>query len=459
MIIFKPYGRDFKAIQEDVNEYLPDDVCQLLDHGISDDIKEILLEAPYVDKDFRDTYYNDFSKRFTDISRDSIRLHLFYEPGSVLDDNYAGFITLRDTKIKTIGRSYLHPKALKNTLPGYFCLAPFDVHYQGQSLTVHAFPWMQQDGNVSRCAHIAAWAINRYFSQKYPYYAERTLHEITTHDSTTRRVPSKGATVEQIAQILQRSRFDPEIYIKDNGKDKPYYTDAEFHRLMYTFIESGIPCIAGIRSRHAVVIVGDGELSDVRKVAQDATGIIDSCDLVEDFILVDDNELPYSKAYNYEVEGNYKCEDINVLIVPFYEKMYLDVTYLYLKMLPVLEKDILNINPNEVLVRRVLLTSSRSFKKVLFGNSLDSAYSKLMQQMQMPKFIWLVEYSSVDEFLNKQIRHRIVLDATMLKFQDDAFMAIKRFDELAINNKTLHTTVITDSNVDMIYVHNLGRIE
>ncbi|OHB32992.1 MAG: hypothetical protein A2X79_00745 [Desulfuromonadaceae bacterium GWB2_53_15] len=463
MILFKAYPRNFSAIQADVDEYMPYDVMQLLDKGISNNIQQIILEAPYVDKDFRDTYYNDFSKRFTDISRDSIRLHLFFSPDNVVTPNYGGFITLRDTKIRTIGRSYIAPKALNNFTSGYCCLAKYEVNYRGQVLEVEAFPWMQQDGNVSRCAHIAAWSINRYYSQRYCYYAERTLHEITTHDSTTRRVPSRGASVNQIAQILQKNRFDPEIYIRDNGnkEETPYYTKECFNRLMHTFVESGIPFIAGVKSKHAIVIIGHGELSDIDSVMNDNDGLTDSYEFIENLIIVDDTQLPYTNVFNYEDEQPYAYifDEIDVLIVPFYEKMYLDVDYLYSEMLPALENNILKIGKQDKIIRRVFLTSSRSFKKYMFKESRDSSYRELMLLMQMPKFIWVAEYSSVEEFKKQEMHHRIILDATTLKFQVDAYMAIKKDNEVAVNNKSLKSvTVHIDKMSDVIY-QNLGRIK
>lgn len=458
MIVFKSYSRNFESIQDDVGEYMPHGVRSMLESGISGDITEIILEAPYVDMDFRDTYYNDFSKRFTDISRDSIRLHFFYDKDHISSENYGGFITLRDTKIFTIGRSYLNPKALSSYESGYYCLADYPVNFKGRELTVSAFPWMQQDGNVSRCAHIAAWGVNRYYSQKYNYYAERTLHEITVHDSTTRRVPSKGATINQIAQILQKNRFDPEIYIRDNGLGDSYYTSEEFNRLIYTFIESGIPCIAGIKRKHAVVIIGHGELSDISKATADCNGLIDSYIFIENVVVSDDNVLPYSKAYNYENDDDIKFDDIDVIIVPFYQKMYLDINWLYKNMLPALEYNVLRINSNENLIRRVLLTSSRSFKKFVAERCDDKAYRDALLCMQMPKFIWIIEYSSIAEFMDNKVRFRIVLDATMLNFQDDAFINIKRYKELAIKNKSAKGVIETDCELDNQYVNNLRRI-
>lgn len=50
-----------------------------------------MIENPYVDKDFRDSYYNDFSKRHLSVDRNSYRIFLFSDTG------YLGFLTLRNT--------------------------------------------------------------------------------------------------------------------------------------------------------------------------------------------------------------------------------------------------------------------------------------------------------------------------------------------------------------------------
>lgn len=462
MITYHNFERDFSKIQAVVEQYMPDFIREELDCEISNSIEEIVLEYPYIDKDFRDTYYNDFSKRFEDISKDSVRLHLFFKKGNHSQDSYAGFITLRDTKVYTIGRSYLSPKALNNFQGGFFCLAEYPVLFKGYELTVRAFPWMQQDGNVSICAHIAAWSVIRYFSQKYQFYPEKTLHEITVHDSPTRRIPSKGATVEQIAQILQKNRFDPEIYIRQISPDEPIYSPEEFTRLIYTFVESGIPYIAGLREkRHAVAVIGHGQLSEVDKVFTEGQGIVDSYELMENVIISDDNHLPYGKAYNYEKEDDINFYDIDILVVPFYQKMYLDVNFLYEKLLPSLEKNIIKNDIGRTLIRRVFITSSRSFKKKLAQHSKDDVYRDIHIKLQMPKFIWVAEYSTIDEYKSGEASSRIIFDATMLKHQQGNFISLKADSELCIRPRSAQKTgpiIKLKKKTEQMYVNNLRRL-
>lgn len=458
MILFQSFNRNFDEIQHFVKDFMPDGVKEMLQNGIADTISEILLEVPYVDKDFRDTYYHDFSMRFANIDRDSVRLHFFYTAGCITPENYGGFVTLRDTKIKTIGRSYLHPKVLKNFSEGYYCLSDYKVNIRGVEFAVQAFPWMQQDGNVSRCAHIATWGVIRYFSQKYKYYAEKTLNEmITAHDSKTRKVPSKGMTIDQIAQILANNRFTPEIYFRESFKQP-----GEFNRLLYTFVESGIPFVAGLlEEQHAVGVIGHGKLSDINTVVANCKGIVDSSDFIEEIILCDDNHLPYSRAYNYENDNHYTYEQIGCIIVPFYQKMYLDVSRLYDFILPKLELT-LGLDDKAVTVRRVLLTSSRSFKRFIHEKCKDEIYKEIQLDAQMPYFIWIAEYSSVEQYADGKISHRIIFDATMLNFHDTVYLSIKKEDEvrfkMKIHDESESRTVKVQSKTENMYENNLRRL-
>lgn len=458
MIIFKSFARDFEAIQQLVGEFMPERTRVALEQGLSDNIKEILAEIPYVDKDFRDTYYNDFSKRFVDMSRDSVRLHLFSEAGQIRNENYLGFVTLRDTKVYTIGRSYLHPKALKNFDSGYYCLAKFEVQVRGIDLEIEAFPWMEQDGNVSRCAHVAVWGVNRYYSQKKPRYPERFLHEITKHETSTRKIPSKGATVEQIAQILSNGKFSPENYFRAMDNDGKHIDDKGlFDFLIYTYIESGIPCVAGLlKKQHAISIIGHGQIKNFDEVVKENDGIIDSSKFFQEIILSDDNHLPYTRAYSYENGDHLQFDDIDVLIVPFNNKMYLEAQRLYTKILPIFEGH-LKLN-GEKLVRRIFLTSSNSYKSFIQKYSTDETYKSSQLQMQMPRFIWIAEYSSVEEYKNEIIRHRIVFDATMLNFHDSVFLSIKKSDQLLANYKNGPMAYMLNNKTEKMYKNNLIEV-
>ena len=77
-IKYTTINRDFDALQKKVKiNFLSDNSKNLLENSISKNVKYLYIESPYIDKDFGDTYYHDFSKRLKDIDKNSIRIHLF----------------------------------------------------------------------------------------------------------------------------------------------------------------------------------------------------------------------------------------------------------------------------------------------------------------------------------------------------------------------------------------------
>src|ERR1041385_6584644 len=100
---------DVKQVENHIDlEYAPKDVAKKLADGISDAVKGVLIERNYVDKDYRSTYYNFYSKMGRRYRPDCVRLHFFDDTVSFdekslrlwgadtqLSDHYYGFMVLR----------------------------------------------------------------------------------------------------------------------------------------------------------------------------------------------------------------------------------------------------------------------------------------------------------------------------------------------------------------------------
>jgi len=542
MIIFKFVKRDFNYLQQIFKKYIPDTIKIILEDGISTDVKTILIEYPYIDADYRDTFYNDFSKRFKFFNKNSIRLHLFKsefgnsvklnsENYEGLINSYCGFITLRDTKVFTIGRSLLNPKALKGVTSGHCILANYKINIKGYEFDIQAFPWMQQDANVSRCAHIAIWCIVRYFSEQYHFYPFKTLYQITNLPiMNTRKSPSIGLTIHQISQILISCNFSPEVYLRrlidkdcinlesfkslfDNKEtierlitlleqkgiiDKGYITsnfnfctdtlglDASnefnnfendivnllkiylknqniFNLLLYTFIESGIPFIGALESHaHAVAVIGHGKLKNLNNYFN-YRGILDSFNFIDRLIVSDDNCLPYKNIFKdkFISDNNYFFfNDLTGAIVPFYEKMFLDINFIYFLILPAIEKNILKIEETQFcIIRRVMMTSSNSFKSFIIKKSQDKFYKEIITSSLMPKFIWIAEYSKIDNFIKGLIEYRIIIDASSINYDPDVYINIKVADEIIVNSLSIENNLEKryklENQFEPLYINNL----
>jgi len=468
-----------RAIAEVVGSvFLPPDETSILEAYISPAVLTVLIEYPYVDRDHRSTYYNNLAMRHAFHDRDCVRLHLFTNQFAAIDrltpetlpefqKSYWGYIVLRDTRTKTIGRSYIHPHALVHRSTGFLTLQNEHAHIRGLEFSVLAYPWMEQDANISRCAHVTTWAIIRYFSQKYSFYPERTLHEVTElFDSQTRRKPSNGMTIPQMAEVFRETRFHPQVYVQEAFRDPQ-----TFLRLVCTVIESGIPCVGIIlidgKPQHAVSLIGHGPLRSPAELSPAQPGtIVDSCSLYTYLIASDDNYLPYTqivKGHNLRtnLHGNvYSSQDLYGIIVPYSEKMFLDAIWLHDTSLPAVQDHLLRLPNDRVYIRRCLLTSSRSFKRSIAHHCHGAAATAVLLSVEMPKFIWLVEYSSAEEFGKQLASHRVIVDSTAMNGDPLAFLAIQRPNELVINvAKTDRANPFQACTVDSgklpLYTHNL----
>jgi len=172
----------------------------------------VVIEKGYVDADYRDTYFNFFSRKFAQYPSKTMRANFFTKKISPrmlfkLDryqDKYICFIVLRPNRVTSIGRTILDPRKLP-FVSGHLCVSEYPVHILGAELTATGFPYMSQDTDVTVCAHAACWMIFRYFSQRYKRYAEKWPYEVSqlTKDvSTGRLVPSKGLTAYQLTEML-----------------------------------------------------------------------------------------------------------------------------------------------------------------------------------------------------------------------------------------------------------------
>ena len=217
----------------------------------------LLVETCYIDKVYRDCYYNFFSTKSKSYPRNCIRVSIFdndltslqnFDYHTIKDINkasYLGFIILRPTLPDIIGRSVISPKALRNS-NFYICEANFMTSSGGIKLNVLGFPHMSQDEQYITCAETTLWGIMEYFGTKYSEYATilpSTIFKLLENITTERQLPSTGLVLSKISYALKKLGLGPKIYegFKSNSKE-----DEHFRGLLNCYIESGIPLILGV---------------------------------------------------------------------------------------------------------------------------------------------------------------------------------------------------------------------
>jgi len=421
-------------------------------------------EFPYVERVFRDTYYSYFSTKKSSYIRECVRIALFDEPVRKNDffdpesierlrreGNFLGFITLRPTKRKHIGRSVLSPDSFE-TNSFSCCETKFSVTINGIDLQVFGFPHQSQDGESMSCAEVTLWSTAEYFGHKYSEYRTvlpSDLVKILRSRSYERQLPTKGLYGHQISYALKKLGFGVKIYSRKGNL-------LDFDKIVDTYVESGIPIIALIdtpKSGHVYLLIGHDrtmtetdpivkeeiELYNGRKIV-----VTDSADLYKGqkrYVTIDDNMPPYrlididnpvssyleggfdgkrfdtstaeGKKKQQNCEINWLSSSINGVVVPLYGKVYLDAKLARRIVISLLKSKEIGYSCDESeIVLRLLLTSSRSFKRK-FSLEKKSVHKKIILT-QMPKFIWIAELSTAKLFKSKtkQAFGMIVLDAT-----------------------------------------------
>lgn len=438
---------DWQSFCDTCEGYITPRDYQIILAYLKETAKTVVIEKGYVDADYRDTYYNFFSRKFAQYPSKTIRVNFFNDKISPrmlykLDryqDEYLGFIILRPNRVTSIGRTILDPGKL-HFVTGHICTAVYPVHILGAELTARGFPYMSQDTDVTVCAHAACWMIFRYFSQRYRRYAEKWPYEVSqlTRDvSTGRLVPSKGLTAFQVTEMFSNFGFSPEIYMRQQYGDM-------FEKLLYMYVESGLPVVAALSShRHAITIIGHTSDFAVQPPATPASSDV----YLNGLIANDDNFMPYQAIRKEDPApsgghwSRFKVAEIDTFIVPLYEKIHLSAEHVVKLAEAILTDSKLGIDAlskqlkYEQLVTRTFLTSSKSFKKMRREKPLAFGISDVYCEMAMPKFIWVCELSRPDLFKDGKIAGEILFDATANPLDIMAFLSIHYPDFLLLNDR------------------------
>ncbi|MDR2811222.1 MAG: hypothetical protein LBB84_11825 [Tannerellaceae bacterium] len=442
---------------------------------IREDI-HILIETDYVDKMYRDQYYNYYSTKRDDYYRDCIRISFFNSPireetfftkeGTLKareEDDYLGFLLIRPTFPKIIGRNVLSPKALKPELGNFrTCTTCFSATANGVKFDVTGFPHASQDGEMLCCADITIWAMMEYFGNKYPEYCVVLPSKTMTSLGNImyqRQLPTAGLSIESISYALKEHGLGPKIFSREEwDKDK----DKEFEPLFSCYIESGLPIVVTIEDTnvpnsegHAIICVGHVE-ENMEECLRDpefetfgkTDGLINVYDwdkVRKEFIFMDDNCPPYQKAYLEEPLDYYKLEyykewKITHFIVPLYPKIYLDAHEAKQQILSYIKnRKSCYLNPqwDDRIILRTFLTSSRSYKQYIMHNEeLNRHIQQIILEMEFPKFVWVGELSAPEFVKDKKINGLIILDATEPRYiENESLLFIANSTRIAYKSE------------------------
>lgn len=439
MISWLPIAKpdDFSGITDELHaEFGVQEVVDWLRCNINPVVGGVLIEFPYVDKDYRSTYYNYYAKKGASYSSHSARLHFFRRgwelrnspltmsqpaegtsPGDeAVTQGYLGFVTLRPTRIYTIGRTVLSPEAVAGA-KGWLIEHRHKAHVLGYRVHVKGFPYMQQHSDIAVCAHTACWAILRHYSERYSLYREVLVHDISRlgrEFDPGGLLPSMGITARDAERIFAAVGTYPLLVVgrPDANDDQPRFADE-----LLAYLDSGFP-LFGIQSRrgHAIAVVG------YRTESKPQVGSAEyrhrAWDYVSHLIVVDDNHHPYMAVPRIKSAGSaYTLDEIDGFIVPLPEKMFLPAAAAFrfasdLTSAPPEEFE--ELGKNTELVTRCFITTTASWHRFVrsHANSLPPDFATAALELTMPQFVWVVEFATPQQRENHQIQARLLLDAT-----------------------------------------------
>jgi hypothetical protein len=439
--------------------------------------KSVAIERHYIDKDYRDTFSNYHSKRFTTPNARCLRLHFFEKAigrkdlrnHKALQKIYCGYSVVRPTRPSCLGRTLLDPIKLKYPIGGV-CLCEESLSIQGVPLSVTGFPFISQDTDVTVCAQSSLWMVIRYFSNRYSVYQETYPYQITemTRDYS---MPSEGLTDWQMADGLRRVGLSPLIYERTSYPKN-------FEHIMYTYVESGIPILISTRDH---VVAAFGHFSNYKKpvdAKQRRFKKLNSSFFNQGFIINDDNGIPYQRL-NLSDDGvagkqnsSISFKEVEAFTAPLPPRVFLPAEQFETVAAGLLRSSKFGIkfcSPSlygQPIVTRTFLTSGRSFKRYLDQRRTGHRIVfNVYCNMPLPHFIWVREIATLDLYRKHRILGEVIWDATRNVYEPSGWLALHYPEKLFIDiGSALNTErMVLKFNLDKgrdypLMTHNLQAI-
>ena len=410
-------------------EFDPKSIAERLKSQVTTAAKGVLVEHGYVDKDYRSTFYNFYTKKGRQYRADCVRLHFFdglvqYDkartdinsPDGRPEDHYFGYIVLRPTIVATLGRSVLSPN-IRMGARGRAIQSVHKVNLLGHQLTVWGFPSMAQHVDIAVCAHVSCWAILRYFSETFPQYREYLVHDITqlvAPFDPGGLVPSLGFNVDGAERVFQSAGCFPLVVGK--RKSSP---DEAFYSQLLAYLESGFPLfVAMYGEEHAIVAVGYRWRQPAALPGSSSQHVWSQ---VESLLAVDDNLLPYSTVPLSSTgtptpSSNYTADSFDAFVVALPDKIYYpaDAIEVFSKRVESVVVRMCGPQQEPLQLRRYFITTISRLREDAreHRSQLGDTLVGLMMHLDTAQFVWVVEYSSVGQWQNGHVAARVIVDAT-----------------------------------------------
>lgn len=388
----------------------------------------VLIEAPYIDFDYRSEYSHLYARIFNPPPNKCERLLFF------ADDRFLGFSVMRPSH-KPVGRTAFVPPPKAQSLA--CCLAPHHVRPGGEHLNVEAYPFMSQDGQYGRCAHAAIWSVARYHHHRHGtgrHSIAGVVDAAGTREAVDRTSASGGLYLHQVAAAfhglgLPTMIYDPkkdcgrtveglengvdgapnagegQVQVgKDDGRARRIADDIE--RVVCRYLDSGFPVVLNTDS-HLTVLIGYGYQDN--KVV---------------FLRADDNYGPYEIVPQWRGCAD-RLGEWEMLLIPLPARIHVPgesaeiFAYKHMKKESGATKETLPFRQllhDGELRMRTYAVEATEYKVALAGRepSLSDEVVEHHRSIPASAWIWVTEFQrkSKDFTLSAEVVGEIAMDAT-----------------------------------------------
>lgn len=394
---------------------------------------------------------------------------------STSNSTYKGYIVTRPLANAPIARAVLSlPENEKDSEIHLLVRAEYAAHLLGAELTVVGSPFTQQDARIGSCAQAAIWVCGRHFNVKHggPWLSVPDISEAASQPADVtlaQSLPagSGGLSLNSIVRALRAMGREPFCYsasFDPNDASSPVTWPSPLRpdEIINRYVDSGIPVILILRNwegtsplGHAVVAVGH-ELITLN------TGVFlpnrpTRAAFCRYFIVVDDQRGTYlrmpimANKEGGETPYNVNTHVINI-VVPLPNKVFVraETTEMiawellryyaenclhWFKSANITGEDsssavattFLNAVAENRVIARSYLTYGWKYKARMIRNMVSSELRRLVQFQDLPKFVWITEFGTLDslnthEPESRRIFSHVVVDATGGNYPDSIIL-------------------------------------
>jgi hypothetical protein len=435
-------------------------LSRVIDYAKGQEAVWALVEEDYIDTEYLDLLSTHYYRYLDPPPNTTYRIHFLkkkIDPSNPLSfqqldsEDYLGYCSVRrptliGKEMRLLGqvsRTLLKPPQKKRCIP---CHAEFAACLLGKRFSFQSTPFIQQDLSVGTCAQASIWTALRYLSAKWGRDKVR-ISEITKAANVQRQIgpifPATGLYDDQMLKAFATFGYSP-LYEQAIQSDH-----ALFEHTLYKCVESGLPVILNYDkdgAQHAICIVGHCFDSNpdtsfklpVEKKIKKQSGapatpadpavkneIYTPLNFFSEFVCHDDAEGPYQTI---KIRDLLAANKIESMIVPFPGDVNYfgrDLEFYCVKWLI----DIAGLHPEDQkkLLLRCFMMPSNDFKAAIMDPSheMGEDAKRFYLNSSMPKFIWVAEISTIDDFSTDKSQIRIKGEFIFDTITNPAFSRIK----------------------------------